>query len=187
MGWRPAWLGIGTAMVLGSTWFVMGRGETDVITGGVMGPGGPEPGVWVIAETGDLGTKFRKIVVTDDEGRFLLPELPQASYRVWVRGYGLVDSQPVSAVPGQDLALTAAAAPTPQQAASIYPASYWLSLMQPPSAHEFPGTGPRGNGISEDIKTLDEFMFAVKGCLRCHQVGTKWTRETPADDEYAST
>ncbi len=43
-------------------------------------------------EEGDL----RKIVVTDDDGRFLVPELPGASYEVWVRGYGLVDSAPVT-------------------------------------------------------------------------------------------
>src|SRR5690348_18238507 len=48
-----------------------------------------EAGVWVIAETEDLPTKFAKIVVTDDRGRFAIPDLPKASYLVWVRGYGL--------------------------------------------------------------------------------------------------
>ena len=71
-----------------------------VIGGMVQGPKGPEAGVWVIAETGDLPTNLIKIVVTDDQGRFLLPELPAASYRVWVRGYGLVDSKPVTLKPG---------------------------------------------------------------------------------------
>ena len=50
----------------------------------------PEAGVWVIAETEDLPTKYAKIVVTDERGRFLIPELPKASYLVWARGYGLV-------------------------------------------------------------------------------------------------
>ena len=63
---------------------------------------GPEAGVWVIAETTELPTRFAKIVVTDDRGRYLLPDLPKANYDVWVRGYGLVDSQKVKAVPGQD-------------------------------------------------------------------------------------
>ena len=67
----------------------------------------PEAGVWVIAETDDLDTGFRKIVVTDDDGRFLVPDLPEASYRVWVRGYGLVDSEPVTAEPGQHVSLEA--------------------------------------------------------------------------------
>src|SRR5688500_3750372 len=62
------------------------------ITGVVTGARGPEAGVWVIAETSDLPTKFAKIVVTDGQGRYLLPDLPSANYDVWVRGYGLVDS-----------------------------------------------------------------------------------------------
>ena len=33
-----------------------------------------------------------KIVVTDDQGRYVIPDLPTANYQVWVRGYGLVDS-----------------------------------------------------------------------------------------------
>src|ERR1019366_3060430 len=69
----------------------------DNIGGVVTSAKGPEAGVWVIAETTDLGTKFRKIVVTDDLGRYLLPDLPKGNYKVWVRGYGLVDSQPVQA------------------------------------------------------------------------------------------
>jgi hypothetical protein len=182
---RAGWFGVGAAVALGSAWLMMR--ESDVISGVVTSPDGPEAGVWVIAETDDLGTKFRKIVVTDDEGRFLLPELPTASYRVWVRGYGLVDSDPVTATPGQDLALSGVTARTPQEAAAIYPASSWLALMEPPGASEFPGTGPQGNGISAEIETLDEFVFNLKGCLRCHQVGTKWTREIPATDEHAST
>src|SRR5438045_7241894 len=69
-----------------------------------------EAGVWVIAETEDLPTKFAKIVVTDERGRFLIPELPKADYRVWVRGYGLVDSKKVKAKPGALLRLKASVA-----------------------------------------------------------------------------
>src|SRR3984893_17090035 len=67
----------------------------DVIGGVVTSPKGPEAGVWVIAETKDFPTKFVKIVVTDDAGRYVIPDLPKANYNVWVRGYGLVDSSPV--------------------------------------------------------------------------------------------
>ncbi|HEX6463220.1 MAG TPA: hypothetical protein VFZ98_02150, partial [Vicinamibacterales bacterium] len=65
------------------------------IAGVVTGSKGPEAGVWVIAETNDLPTKFARIVVTDDRGRYLIPDLPKATYEVWVRGYGLVDSSHV--------------------------------------------------------------------------------------------
>src|SRR5688572_30965913 len=90
--------------------------DPDDLGGVVNGPRGPEAGVWVIAETDGLPTKFRKIAVTDDRGRFVLPDLPRATYRVWVRGYGLADSAPVSSAPGRVLGLTAVPAPTPQAA-----------------------------------------------------------------------
>src|SRR6059036_3710282 len=59
--------------------------------GVVTGTKGPEAGVWVIAETTDLPTKLAKIVVTDDQGRYLIPDLPKVGYNVWVRGYGLIE------------------------------------------------------------------------------------------------
>src|SRR4029078_10878608 len=74
---------------------------------------GPEAGVWVIAETTDLPTKFARIVVTDDQGRYLIPDLPVANYSVWVRGYGLVDSPKMPGAPGKVLNLTAVVAPDP--------------------------------------------------------------------------
>ena len=64
-------------------------------------PKGPEAGVWVIAETTDLPTRFTRSVVTDDQGRYVIPDLPTANYQVWVRGYGLVDSPKMRAKPGQ--------------------------------------------------------------------------------------
>ncbi len=79
--------------------------ENDI--GGVVASfKGPEAGVWVVAETTDLPTKYAKIVVTDDQGRYLMPELPPASYQVFVRGYGLIDSPRVAAKPGQHLDLS---------------------------------------------------------------------------------
>ena len=66
--------------------------DADDIGGVVTGPKGPEAGVWVIAETRELPTRLAKIVVADDRGRYLIPDLPKANYDVWVRGYGLVDS-----------------------------------------------------------------------------------------------
>ncbi|HKF70893.1 MAG TPA: carboxypeptidase-like regulatory domain-containing protein, partial [Stellaceae bacterium] len=75
--------------------------DNDDIGGVVTGANGPEAGVWVIAETTDLPTRYAKIVVTDDQGRYVLPDLPKAKYKVWVRGYGLVDSPKVDGEPGQ--------------------------------------------------------------------------------------
>src|SRR5688572_33103128 len=92
------------------------------IAGVVTGPNGPEAGVWVIAETADLPTKFVKIVVTDDRGRYLIPDLPKANYNVWVRGYGLVDSPKTQTVAGKIVNLTAVPAPSPRAAAEYYPA-----------------------------------------------------------------
>ncbi len=90
--------------------------------GGIVTSGhGPEAGVWVIAETSGLPTGFAKIVVTDAQGRYLIPDLPPASYRVWVRGYGLVDSPKVPSAPGQTLNLRAVVAPDAAAAAEYYP------------------------------------------------------------------
>src|SRR6202142_2038348 len=110
----------------------------DNIAGVVTSSKGPEAGVWVIAETTDFPVKFRKIVVTDDRGRYLLPELRNANYKVWVRGYGLVDSQPINATPGKTLALTALIAPDARAAAQYYPANYWYSLLKIPPKSAFP-------------------------------------------------
>src|SRR2546427_4849771 len=130
--------------------FAQKIGASD-IGGVVTGPKGPEAGVWVIAETTELPTRFVRIVVTDDRGRYLMPDLPRASYSVWVRGYGLVDSPKTQTSPGRMLNLTAVPAPSPRAAAEYYPAGYWLSLLRIPDASEFPGTGEGGNGISTNI------------------------------------
>src|SRR5262245_51018166 len=156
--------------------------DGDDLAGTVTGPSGPEAGVWVIAETSDLATPFARIVVTDDQGRYLVPDLPKATYRVWVRGYGLVDSPKTQATPGAVLNLKSVPASSPAAAAEYYPAAYWLSLMEVPAKSEFPGTGDAGNGISQNIKSQGDWIRSVKsgGCTACHALGTKATREIPA-------
>jgi len=157
--------------------------DADDIGGVVTGPRGPEAGVWVIAESTNLPTALRKIVVTDDQGRYLLPDLPKADYNVWVRGYGLVDSPKKMSAPGKTLNLTAVPAPNAKAAAEYYPALYWLALMRVPPKGDFPGTGPTGNGISPAIKSQGEWIRQVvntDGCTGCHQLGGKATREIPA-------
>src|SRR4026209_1952791 len=155
--------------------------DKDDIAGVGTGARAPGAGVWVIAETGQLPTKFARIVVTDERGRYLLPDLPRASYSVWVRGYGLVDSPKVAAEPGKTLDLKATPAPSAAAAAEYYPAGYWWSLLKVPEKSEFPGTGPTGNGISPNMKSQAEFLRTVKsgGCLACHALGTRGTRALP--------
>jgi hypothetical protein len=154
--------------------------DPDDIGGVVTSSKGPEAGVWVIAETTSLPTRLRKIVVTDDNGRYVLPDLPRGKYSVWVRGYGLTDSKPVEAVPGKQLNLQAALAATPQAAAKVYPANYWYSLLKVPEAGEFPGTGPEGNGINPRMRTQADWINGLKdGCQLCHQMGNQATREIP--------
>lgn len=155
--------------------------DADDIAGVVTGPNGPEAGVWVIAETMDLPTRFARIVVTDDEGRYLIPDLPDATYDVWVRGYGLVDSEKRRAAPGDVLDLTAVVASDEQSAAQYYPAAYWLSLLHIPDESEFPGTGDAGNGLAPSLTNQAQLLRIIKSgnCTACHQLGTKGTREIP--------
>ena len=162
--------------------------QSDEITGVVMSGNGPEEGVWVIAETDDLGTRFVKTVVTGDGGRFLIPELPEANYQVWVRGYGLVDSEKVDATRGTDIELQATVAASEAEAAKVYPANYWYSLIEPPDASEFPGTGPSGNGIATSLQNQGQWIDIQKqGCMLCHQLGTQIVREIENIDEFEST
>ena len=149
----------------------------------VTGPNGPEAGVWVIAETTDLPTKFAKIVVTDDRGRYVIPDLPNANYRVWVRGYGLVDSPKVQTAPGQFLNLQAVVAPNAAAAAEYYPAIYWYAMLKIPAKSEFPGTGPDGNGMAANMKSQADWLANVKslGCMSCHALGTIGTRTIPKE------
>ena len=162
--------------------------DGDDIGGVVTSTSGPEAGVWVIAETDDLDTRYRKIVVTDGRGRYVLPDLPGASYDVWVRGYGLTDSAKKVAMPGQSLNLTAVAASSEQEAARVYPANYWYSLLEVPGKNEFPGTGPNGNGISVGMRTQAHWIDRAKqGCQLCHQLGNKATRELLNREDFDST
>src|SRR4051795_3770143 len=145
------------------------RIDPDDIGGVVTGPRGAEAGVWVIAETADLPTRFVRIVVTDDRGRYVIPDLPKATYSVWVRGYGLVDSPKVTAAPGKLLNLTAVAAPNEAAAAQYYPPIYWFSLLRVPQQSEFP---------LPKIKSQGEWLNIVKSgaCQSCHALGTPGTR-----------
>ena len=145
--------------------------DDDDIGGVVTSENGPEAGAWVIAETEDFDTRFARIVVTDDRGRYLVPDLPEADYSIWVRGYGLADSAGVEASPGTILNLTSRVAPDPETAAQVYPAAYWYSMMSLPEETEV-----------EDIPGgMKEYLAWMKnlGCIGCHQLGQLSTRTIP--------
>src|SRR5262249_11919698 len=151
--------------------------DRDARGGGVPGPSGPEPGIGVIAETTELPTKYAKIVVTDDQGRYVIPDLPNASYQVWVRGYGLVDSPKVRAKPGQQLNLTAVPAPNERASAQYYPAIYWYAMMHMPLEKEFGGSPDIPQNITREL--WRQRMGNVD-CIGCHQLGEESTRTIPA-------
>jgi hypothetical protein len=159
---------VALALAFCFTWLVVtesrglaAAGTGNYIDGVVTSSKGPEAGVWVIAETTDLPTKYAKIVVTDDQGRYALPDLPMANYQVFVRGYGLVDSARVPAKPGQHLDLKAVVAPDGRTAAQIYPANYWLSLVKIPSGRvSTPATSMR-------------YPASTINSQRMHTVGTR--------------
>ena len=156
--------------------------DADDIGGVVRGPGGPEAGVWVIAETDDLDTRLRKIVVTDDEGRYVLPDLPDAEYDVWVRGYGLSDSSPQRARPGELLDLPVVAAGTPVEAAQVYPRQLLVFADQ--------GPGERGVPRNRCGRQRHFSWDAYAGPLdRRHEAGLSTVSSTgkPGDPRAAQT
>jgi hypothetical protein len=154
-------------------------GDND-LGGVVTGATGPEAGVWVIAETTDLPTRFAEIVVTDDLGRYVMPDLPGANYSVWVRGYGLVDSAKVRTAPGKIVNMTAVTAPSATAAAQYYPAIYWYSMLKIPHRDEFSGP-QRDKNMPENLTSQAQWLNTIKttGCMSCHALGTIGTRAIP--------
>src|SRR5688572_19033726 len=147
--------------------------DQDDIGGIVRSAGGPEAGVWVIAESGDFQTRFAKIVVTDEQGRYVIPDLPEASYTLWVRGYGLVDSAKIVAKRGTRINLTATVAPNDAAAAEVYPAIAWFSMLHLPTDAEVSKLPGGMNRYASNLKSA--------GCVGCHQLGHKYTRTIPAE------
>ncbi|MGD2167319.1 MAG: carboxypeptidase-like regulatory domain-containing protein, partial [Gammaproteobacteria bacterium] len=145
--------------------------DDDDIGGVVSSAAGPEAGVWVIAETDEFDTRFARIVVTDDSGRFVIPDLPAAAYTVWVRGYGLLDSDRQAARPGASVDIAVDVAPDAASAAAVYPAAYWYSMMRIPPEGEL---GHIDGGRNEYLAWMKN-----TGCVGCHQLGQLSTRTIP--------
>src|SRR6202790_2973475 len=167
---------VAAALLLGSiAGWQPARGEVRLgaadIGGTVTSTRGAEAGVWVIAETHDFQTRFAKIVVTDEAGRYLIPDLPQAKYRASVRGYGLADSPAVEAALGRPLDLAALVAPDAAAAAKTYPAAYWYAMMKIPEEAQVANLAGGRNGYLMWMKNM--------GCVGCHQLGNLATRTIP--------
>ena len=145
--------------------------DADDIAGVVKSSNGPEAGVWVIAETTAFPTRYAKIVVTDDQGRYLIPDLPSATYKLWVRGYGLADSASVQSAPGKHVDLTALPAPDRATAAKVFPAAYWYAMLKLPQESE----------VAQLRGGRNEYLMWIKnmGCIGCHQLGNLATRTLP--------
>lgn len=165
-----------------------GQTSSKAIAGQVISEGGrTEAGVWVIAETDTLPTDYRKIVVTNDDGKFVIPDLPDAAYQVWVRGYGLRDSKKTQVARGATVQLSVPKAATPQEAAAVYPANYWLSLLRPPAEREFHNSSPHAEltgrpplpaTYTSQAAWISDFKL---GCQLCHQVGSALMRSYSAE------
>ncbi len=145
--------------------------DGDDIAGIVRSSAGVEAGVWVIAESDDFDSRFARIVVTDEQGRYLVPDLPPANYQLWVRGYGLQDSAKVAGVPGHNIDLVAVVAPDVATAAQVYPAAYWYAMLGLPTEEE----------VAEIPGGLNNYLTWTKnmGCVGCHQLGQLSTRTLP--------
>ena len=173
---------IGLVLLAGATIYPLTALQTPqqqalgYIQGTVRSTAGVEAGVWVIAETKDLPTGMIKSVVTDDQGRYMLPEMPSANYKLWVRGYGLVDSTPITAKPSTAnnapaVNLTAVVARNDLEAARVYPGNYWMQMIEPPAKSAFP------LGAQASQQSLEGWMHNFKSsCNFCHQLGNPITR-----------
>src|SRR5262249_25346584 len=122
------------------------------------------------AETRELPPRLARIVVRDDQGRSVVPDLPKANYDGGVRGYGLVDSQKVKSAPGKIVNLTAVKAPSEAAAAHYYPSIYWYSMMKIPEKGKLP-----------EKLTQNEYLNLMKsnGCANCHSQVTEAMRTFP--------
>ena len=157
--------------------------DNDDIGGVVTGASGPEAGVWVIAETRGLPTRLIKSVVTDDRGRYVVPDLPSRRIRrvgPRLRPRRFAESRRRR----RERSSTSKPLPRPTRKPrrSTIPAQYWFALMQVPPNSDFPGTGDQGNGIAPNMRSQGEWIRQVvntDGCTGCHQMGGPATRTIP--------
>ena len=162
--------------------------NTGVISGVVTSSNGPEAGVWVIAETDGLPDE-----VPQDRRHRRSGPVPAAgaaaggNYNVWVRGYGLVDSQAGDGQGrAQNVKLTAVVAQARRRKPRrVYPAQLLAvadrAARRPAS---FPARARRATASAPSMNDQAEWINNMKGCMRCHQIGSKLTRTIPDRDKF---
>ena len=127
-----------------------------------------------------LATPFRKIVVTDEAGRYLVPDLPG---RIMSCGWRLrlVDSPPVAAHAGRSRRVAGCRrARRARGGADLAGELLVLAVEVPPETSSSRGPGPNGNGIAPEVVTQHQSISTIKaGCNVCHQLGDLATREIP--------
>ena len=150
----------------------VGAARSSEIAGTVTSARGPEAGVWVIAETHDFKTRFAKIVVTDEAGRYLSARSSAAPRTASGCAATASPTRPKSeATPGHSVNLAAVIAPDAATAAKVYPAAYWYAMMKIPEEAEVASLPGGRNGYLMWMKNM--------GCVGCHQLGNLATRTLP--------
>lgn len=154
--------------------FVLALGSTEAATlsGIIKANGG---GAWVMAMDESLPTRPRTIVVSGPHERYEIPDLDASKkYTVLGRAYGCEDKWIHDVSPGK-LPIELNCDISPQEAAEIYPANYWGSIIHFPGTGEFPGTGTirsGGNGINTNFQERAAYLATFYlSCHLCHQVG----------------
>src|SRR5262249_44046025 len=87
------------------------------------------------------------------------------------------------ASPGRALNLTAVVAPSKADAAQYYPGQYWFSMLRIPDKSEFEKAGTKEGKMPVTVRNQYQWLDNLKtnGCVGCHELGEKATREIPAE------
>ena len=151
--------------------------DNDDIGGVVTSAKGPEAGVWVIAETNDLPTRFARMVVTDDQGRYVIPESAQSQLRhlgARLRIGGFTESEKRSRQASQPQ--SGGGAKRSRGSAILSGNLLVFHARRFLKPDEFGGKGE----IPAKL-TQTEWLNTMKnnGCIGCHQLGQLSTRTFP--------
>ena len=141
--------------------------------------GHPLAGAWVTGVNATTSSHPRKTVVTDENGRYVIPDLPGPNpYQVRARVYGYADRwiKNVSAGTVVNIEYQAQDRLGSKETAAQYPAQYWLSLVDVPSESKV-----KAAGFEDQRHWMGQFNMV---CQLCHQLGTAATRRPKTRAEW---